>query len=206
MTTTLCFGGSFNPIHHGHLICARAGAEAKGFDRVLLIPSAQPPHKPAATDLAAPADRLAMCKLAVQGDDLFDVTDLELTRTGPSYTIDTVRELKRRGWAEVHWLIGADMAAYLPKWHQPLALLQEVHFWLLARPGWALDWSSMPPEYRHLAERVVSAPLIDLRATTIRERVAAGRSIAYLTPEPVIQYIHERGLFQAPPPIPGSVS
>jgi nicotinate-nucleotide adenylyltransferase len=196
-TRTLSFGGSFNPIHHAHLICARAAAEALGFEQILLIPSAQPPHKPGATDLAPPADRLAMCRLAVEGDALFDVTDLELTRTGPSYTIDTVRELKRRGWREVHWLIGADMAAYLPNWHEPLALLKEVHFWLLARPGWALDWSAMPPEYRHLGERVIPAPLIDLRATTIRERIVAGKSIAYLTPEPVIQYIRGRRLYQA---------
>jgi nicotinate-nucleotide adenylyltransferase len=193
---TLCFGGSFNPIHHGHLICARAVAEVLRFEQILLIPSAQPPHKPGATDLAPPNDRLAMCRLAVAGDALFDVTNLELTRSGPSYTIDTARELKRRGWSEVHWLIGADMAAYLPNWHEPLALLQEVHFWLLARPGWTLDWSTMPPDYRQLSERVVPAPLIDLRATTLRRRVAAGKSIAYLTPDPVVQYIRERGLYQ----------
>lgn len=194
---TLCFGGSFNPIHHGHLVSARAVAEEQGFDRVLLIPSAQPPHKPGATDLAAPHHRLAMCRLAVEGDPLFDVSDLELTRTGPSYTIDTARELKRRGWGEVHWLIGADMVPILPKWHEPDNLLREVTFWLVARPGWAIDWSSLPEAYQHLAERTVKVPQVQLSATLLRERIAAGRSIAYLTPPAVCRYVREQRLYLA---------
>src|SRR5678815_1912728 len=99
----LCFGGSFNPIHHAHLICARAVAEARRFDRVVLVPSALPPHKLRADQLAPPEHRLAMCRLAAEGDRLFEVSDLELTRTGPSYTIDTARELKRQGWDAVAW-------------------------------------------------------------------------------------------------------
>src|SRR5215204_3176269 len=97
----LCFGGSFNPIHHGHLICARAAAEAAGFERVVLIPSALPPHKLDDTELASSTDRLAMCRLAVEGDPWFEVEDIELIRKGPSYTIDTARELRRRGWPDV---------------------------------------------------------------------------------------------------------
>src|SRR5438874_10001193 len=112
---TLCFGGSFNPIHNGHLICAQAVAQKAGYDRVLVIPSAQPPHKPTA-DLASATDRLAMCKLAVQGRDLFEISDIETRRAGPSYTLDTARELRRAGLNDIHWLIGADMLLYLPKW------------------------------------------------------------------------------------------
>lgn len=194
----LCLGGSFNPIHHGHLICARAVAEAAGFDRVVLIPSAQPPHKPGAVDLAAAEHRLAMCRLAADLEgDLFEVNELELHRSGRSYTIDTVRQLKSSGWDEVHWLIGADMLQILPSWHQPEALLREVQFVIMARPGWSLDWTTLPQPYRSLEKKVYSAPLIDLSATDLRRRVAAGRSIRFLTPDPVVQYIYDHGLYRA---------
>ena len=98
---TLCLGGSFNPIHHGHLICARSIAETMGYERVTLIPSARPPHKPDSVDLADPQDRLRMCQLAGQQSAIFDVDDIEVNRTGPSFTIETARELKRRGASEV---------------------------------------------------------------------------------------------------------
>src|SRR5687767_11595954 len=95
----LCFGGSFNPIHAGHLICGEAVAKAKDATRLVLIPSATSPHKMGHADMAPADDRLAMCQLAIVGNTLFEIDDLELRRAGPSYTIDTVRELKRtRGW------------------------------------------------------------------------------------------------------------
>src|SRR5262245_25259949 len=97
----LCFGGPFNPIHHPQLICSRAVAEARGFERVVLIPNSQPRLRPSQTDLVSAEHRLAMCRLAVQGSTTFEVDDLELRRDGPSYTFDTVRELKSRGWPEV---------------------------------------------------------------------------------------------------------
>jgi nicotinate-nucleotide adenylyltransferase len=193
----LCFGGSFNPIHCGHLICARYAAERLGFSSVVLIPSAQPPHKPNATDLAAATHRIRMCHLAVAGCDGFEVNDLETKRTGPSYTIDTARELKRQGWPNVSWLIGADMVSSLPTWHEPDALMAEVEFVVLARPGWALDWETLPPHFRSLRDRVVEAPLIEISATEIRRRVAAGLPIDFLTPGPVVRYIHEAELYSA---------
>src|SRR5688572_25793218 len=134
---TLCFGGSFNPIHHGHLICARAVAERAGFQKVLLIPSAQPPHKPDVSQIADSSHRLAMCEAAVRGEPFFEVSDIEVTGQGPSYTIMTARELRKRGWEKVSWLIGADMVRILPQWHQPEALLNEVEFVAMARPSWA---------------------------------------------------------------------
>jgi nicotinate-nucleotide adenylyltransferase len=191
----LCLGGSFNPIHHAHLICARAAAEAVGLSRVLLIPGRQPPHKIVGTDLASPEDRLAMCRLAVAGDPFFEVSDIEVTRDGPSYTIDTVRQFKAGGWAEVHWLIGADMVRILPQWHEPLSLIREARLILMARPGWSFDWDTLPPAYRPLQANVVPAPLLDISATAIRQRARAGRPIDYLTPEPVVRYIRERQLY-----------
>jgi nicotinate (nicotinamide) nucleotide adenylyltransferase len=140
----VCFGGTFNPIHHGHLLCARAVAEVRGFDRVTLIPSAVPPHKSSLTgniDLASAQDRLAMCRLAVEGDPLFETNDIELHRSSPSFTIDTARELKRRGWPSVSWLIGGDVVPTLPSWHESFALLAEVQFIVMERPGSTLDWN-----------------------------------------------------------------
>lgn len=193
---TLWFGGSFNPIHNGHLICARAVAESAGFHKVVLVPSAQPPHKPGATDLALPEHRATMCRLATQGDSLFAVDDLELTRTGPSYTIDTVAELKQRGETEINWLIGADMLAILPQWHRPEELVRQANLILMARPGWAFDFQSLHPAFRHLEKNIVQAPLIDVSATDIRQRFKAGKSIRYLVPEIAEQYIQERGLYR----------
>lgn len=192
----LCFGGSFNPVHHAHLLCARAVAEARGFDRIVLIPSAAPPHKLQATPLAPPSDRLEMCRLAVAGDSLFEVSDIELDRSGPSYTIETALELRRRGWDRVAWLIGADMVAILPKWHRPLDLLREVELVVMARPGWSFDWDALPEPFRVLRERVTEAPLVDISATMIRRRVAAGLPVRYLTPDRVCDYIETRRLYR----------
>ena len=193
---TLCLGGSFNPIHHGHLICARAVMERAGYEQVMLIPSAQPPHKPNHANLAPAPDRLRMCQLAVLSSASFTVDDIELKRTGPSYTIDTAHELKQaRTWPEVHWLIGADMLNYLPKWHRAPELVKQVHFVVMARPGFAFDWQNLPPEFQHLRERVIEAPRIDISSTQIRDRVRAGLAIDYLTPANVVEYIAGRGLY-----------
>ncbi len=192
----LCFGGSFNPIHHGHLICARAAAETLGIDRVKLIPSAQPPHKPDQSQLAPARHRLAMVKHAIENDPLFEVDDLELTRSGPSYTYDTLLALRSRGLADIHWLIGADMLAIFPQWHRAADLLKLAAFDILARPGWQFDFAALPPTFRSLADRVIDAPLIDLSATDLRRRTADGRSIRYATPDPVITYINAHRLYR----------
>jgi nicotinate-nucleotide adenylyltransferase len=192
----LCFGGSFNPIHHGHLICARAVAEKAGFDRIVLIPSAQPPHKPQTSGIAPAEHRLAMCQLAArQQPGLFEVDDLELSRAGRSFTLDTVGQLKARGWPEVNWLIGGDMLLHLPKWHEPEQLLKAANFIIMGRPGWSIDWEKLPAVYRGLERNVVAAPLIDLSATEVRQRVAEGRSIEYLCPPGVVEYIQAHGLY-----------
>ena len=197
----LYYGGSFNPIHHAHLICARAVAEAAGFERVVLVPSSLPPHKPQAADIAPAADRLAMCRLAAAiQSGLFEADDIEIIRGSRSYTIDSVRALKDRGESEVHWLIGADMLRILPQWHQAQSILDEASLVIIARPGWDFDWETMPAEFRRLKKNVVTAPLIDISATEIRRRVAAGESIEYLTPPPVVEYIMSHGLYRQAPP------
>ena len=196
----LCLGGSFNPIHHGHLITARAVAEARGYDRVVLIPSAVPPHKLEASGMVSPRNRAEMCRLAVENDGLFDVDDLELARPGPSYTLDTARELRRRGWDRVDWLIGADMVPGLTNWHQPHDLLKEVTFVVARRPGHDIDWNTLSDvlsrEMQKLQAQVVDTPQIDISGTLLRTRLAAGQSIRYLTPDPVIDYITRHNLYR----------
>ena len=130
------FGGTFDPVHHGHLIVARALAEARGYDRITLVPSASPPHK--APACAPAADRLAMLHLAVEAERLFDVCDVELRREGASYTFDTVAELASRLEApgRVHLVLGADMLADLPHWHRADELVRLVEFVVAVRPPW----------------------------------------------------------------------
>ena len=195
MLKTLCLGGSFNPIHYGHLICARAAAENANLNRVLLIPSDQPPHKPNDVALADAADRLAMTQAAIAGHRTFAVADLEIGRPGPSYTIDTARALKQQGFEQVNWLIGADLLPQLPTWHEPDALLEEVTFWVMQRPGSTIDWPSLPPPLQALRKRLLVVPQIDISATDIRRRVHNGRLIDFLTPPPVVRYIEEHRLY-----------
>jgi nicotinate-nucleotide adenylyltransferase len=139
---------------------------------------------------------LAMCRLAAAENGLFTVDDREVRRAGPSYTLDTARELRADGIDPVHWMIGADMLRLLPKWHQPEALLKEVDFVIVARPGWTFDWDTMPPAFRHLQSHVVIAPLIDISATDIRARARAKQPIDHLVPKSVARYIEEHKLYQ----------
>lgn len=202
----LCLGGSFNPPHYGHLVTTRAAAEklrfvdasGAGAGDVLLIPSARPPHKPGDPAMASPADRRAMCGLAVASDPAyrsFRVDDLEMSRDGPSYTIDTVRALKARGHAEVWWLIGADLLAGLPSWRESAALLTEATMVVMRRPGHAIDWPALPPPVRALEANVVDVPAVPISATEVRRRIRAGEPIDGLTPPAVIDHIRRRGLY-----------
>jgi nicotinate-nucleotide adenylyltransferase len=139
-----------------------------------------------------------MCQVVSHSDPLFEVEPIELNRTGPSYTIDTARELSARGWGRVTWLIGADMLNLLPKWHLPHDLLREVDFVIARRPGSVIDWSALPPEFRVLEANVVDAPLIDLSATEIRRRIREGRPIRYMVTPEVERYIVDQNLYAHP--------
>lgn len=192
----LCYGGSFNPIHHGHLICAQAAAEALGFDRVYLIPSAQPPHREHDSDMASAHDRLTMCQLAVANTPLFQVDDVELRRDKASYTLETARILKHERQVEVAWLIGGDTLPRLPTWYDFPNLLKEVQFVVMERPGWQIDWDKVDISFQPLRQNVVAAPLIDISATDIRGRARLGKSIDFLTPLAVAAYIDSNELYR----------
>jgi nicotinate-nucleotide adenylyltransferase len=206
MAEDIClFGGTFDPVHHGHLIVARAIAEAKGFLRVTLVPANNPPHKP--PPQASAADRLAMLKLAIEADGLFDLCDLELNRSGPSYTLDTLKALRQRwGQATLHWVIGADMLGELRQWHRVEEVLELANLLVADRPAKAPRAAHpslqetrvlrpVPGEFLH-------TPLIDISSSDIRARVREGKPIRYLVPQAVARYIAEHNLYRdaQPPP------
>jgi nicotinate-nucleotide adenylyltransferase len=198
------FGGSFDPVHHGHLIVARAVAERLGFDRVVLVPAGHSPHK--IRIYASAADRLAMLRLAVEGQSLFEVSDVEIVRAGPSYTLDTLHEFRlRHAQARLAWIVGADMLADLPKWHRAKELVEQFELVIAARPdsGQTLDAALANMEQAfgqehagRLRQSVVRTPLIEISSTDIRDRIAQGKSIAYLVPASVNRYIDEHGLYR----------
>lgn len=195
------YGGTFNPIHLGHLIVAEEVRRRFGAgQRVLFMPAAQPPHK--AEDLAPAHHRLAMVRLAVADNPGFDVSDLELTRTGPSYTIDTVRELQRREpERRVRVLVGADSVPELPTWREAPALVRESQIVVAARPGWdvgrldalrdAFDAEVLDGLRRHWFD----TPLVGISGTEIRRRLRAGESVRYWVPAAVEEYVQRNGLY-----------
>ncbi|MFP4139408.1 MAG: nicotinate-nucleotide adenylyltransferase [Planctomycetota bacterium] len=204
------FGGTFDPIHNGHLIVARDIAEARRLDRITLMPAGVPPHK--AASQTAGEHRLAMCQRVADRDPLFDVSDLELGREGRSYTIDTVDALRERG-CDVTLIIGTDMLEYLPHWHRSDELLGRASFLVAARPPLdervdeifrKLENVFAPHVVGRLRESIVETSRIEISSTQIRERRSAGKPISYLTPECVVDYIAENGLYAGNGPQSGS--
>jgi len=203
LSKTLLFGGSFDPIHIGHLIVSRYVAEHLGIERIVLIPAPSPPHK-VGRRLAPAGDRLELCRRAVAGDPQFAVSDWELTQPGPSYTLHTIRHFRSGlpAGTDLYFLIGADSLRELGSWHRVGELVEECTVVTAARPSCA------PPDFSRLlgplTERQieklrahwVAGPLIDISATDVRTRVRDGRSIRYLVPEAVAAYISERGLYR----------
>jgi nicotinate-nucleotide adenylyltransferase len=178
------YGGTFDPIHHGHLILAREAREQLNLDRVIFVPAAASPFKD--TPQTAATDRLAMIECAIAGEPGFAVDSLELNRPPPSYTIDTVENIRaREPNAELFYLIGQDNVSGLPEWHRFNDLQKVVQFVVLDRTGQKPDHSC-----------IVVRRLIDISATEIRNRVARGHSIRYLVPAAVEEMIRSRRLYQ----------
>ncbi len=195
------FGGSFNPVHTGHLVMAQDAIDHFGLHKVLWIPAAQPPHK---TSLAPAEDRLEMLRLAVQGDARYEVSDEEVARGGVSFTVDTVERLRaRRPEAELHLVIGGDTLRELHTWKDIGRLLTLCRVVTVARPGFSAD--SIDPALlrlpdpwpRTLLANVITGHLVEISASDIRQRISRRQSIRYLVPESVERYIRERGLYSA---------
>lgn len=201
----VCFGGTFNPVHVGHLITARAAAEKLGARRVWLIPAAIPPHK--ACPGVRADDRLAMLRLAVREDELFEVSPLELERPGPSYTVDTLAALRKLHGSDVEliWLIGLDMLTELGTWHRTAEVVELARVVTLPRPPLppdldaclsALAETFTPEQVRRLRADILPTPLLEISASQIRRRVREGLSIRYLVPDSVWDYIAHQGLYR----------
>lgn len=185
------FGGSFNPPHLAHLIVAETVREAADLERVLWIPSARPPHKEREA-VASARHRYAMTERAIEGNDAFAISDVEMQREGPSYTVETVRILREQEPERRFGLIiGGDSLADFLSWHRPLEIVEQVPLIVYRRPG---SDAEPPPE---IAGRVafVDAPLLEVSGTEIRERTQAGRSVRYRVPEAVRRYIESYRLY-----------
>jgi len=195
-------GGTFNPVHMGHLVLAQDALEGRRLDRMLFVPSASPPHKEHANVLGA-AHRLAMLEAALHGDARFDISTVELDRGGVSYSVETMRELKaQRPDAEFFFVIGADSLYDLHEWRKPYALLEMCEFIVMGRPGYT-ETAITPETVRlnapwpsRLRRNLVAGHLVDISSSDIRRRVAGGRRIRYLVPEAVESYISEHHLYR----------
>jgi nicotinate-nucleotide adenylyltransferase len=192
------YGGTFNPPHVGHLICAQEALIQLALGRVVFMPAAVPPHKTVPDDPGA-QHRLGMCRAAVSDDDRFEVSDLEVVRAGTSYTLDTLEELNTSvPDSDLFLILGADVAAGLPRWHRPERILELATPALAERAGTPDTAVTEALSSLSGGERALhfDMPTIDISSTVIRRRAAAGQSIRYLVPDPVATYINSHRLYQ----------
>lgn len=193
-------GGTFDPVHVGHLGLAEAARTAFDLDRVLFVPAAVPPHKPEGA-VASADDRLAMVRRAVEAAPHFAVSEVELERQGPSYTVDTLAELQQRHpGADVYFIAGADEVLALHTWRDPQRLVQMARFIAATRPGFDLSRLAELELRLGPAARGRFLPLnwveLGLSSTDLRRLLAEGRSVRYLVPDRALDYIEERRLYR----------
>lgn len=192
-------GGTFNPPHVGHLICAQEAHAQLGLDRVILMPAGVPPHKEAIGDPGAEA-RYAMCRAAVEGDERFAVSRLEIDREGRSFTVDTLRALHDHDpQDDITFIVGGDMARSLPSWREPEAVLSLATLAVAerAQDARAQIEAAIAPLAGAQRVRFFDMPRIDVSSSLVRERVAAGRPIRWLVPDAVAQRIGQGGWYRA---------
>lgn len=193
------FGGSFNPIHYGHLMICEYIKEEMGLDKVIFIPTGNPPHKE--LELSA-EDRYEMVRLAISPNPDFEISDIETTRVKKSYTVDTIRELKKIYKEEkLYFLIGLDSLFQLKTWMKIGDLSQEIEFVVALRPGY-LDKEEINKEIDFLRENfgtkinLIKTPLYEISSTDLRDRIREGKSLRYLIPKKVLDYIEESGFYK----------
>lgn len=193
------FGGSFNPIHYGHLMICEYIKEEMGLDKVIFIPTGNPPHKE--LELSA-KDRYEMVRLAISPNPDFEISDIETTRVKKSYTVDTIRELKKIYKEEkLYFLIGLDSLFQLKTWMKIEDLSKEIEFVVALRPGY-LDKEEINKEIDFLRENfgtkinLINTPLYEISSTDLRDRIREGKSLRYLIPKKVLDYIEESGFYK----------
>lgn len=200
-------GGTFNPPHLGHLVCAQEALEALGLDRVVLVPVNLPPHKAIEVDPGV-EHRVAMCAAAIAGDERLALTRLEVDRPGPSYTVDTLRALRARApQDELTFIVGGDQARSLQTWKEPSAVLELARLAVaereeVRRGDIAAELAGLPGGRDRVS--FFDMPRIDISSSLVRRRAAAGRAVRYLVPDAVAAHIEREGLYRPPSPAPGA--
>ena len=192
-------GGTFDPIHYGHLVAAEEARHAFGLGSVLFIPCGQPYHKPKAP-IASAEDRYEMTRVAIASNPFFDVSRIEIDRPGPSYTIDTVESLRHeQPNCALRIILGTDAVEELTSWARPEGLLKECRLIVVSRPGtsWAEARRALPAAYLEHVDWL-EIPGLHISSTELRQRAAEGRPLRYLVPDAVDAYIRERGLYGVP--------
>jgi nicotinate-nucleotide adenylyltransferase len=197
-------GGTFDPIHYGHLVVAEEVREALSLDRVLFVPAAVPPHK-IGLAITSAEDRAAMVELAIAGNPAFVMSRIELDRDGPSYTADTLAALadeaaRQRVARELFFILSAEAVNGLPSWHEPDRVLALARLVVVPRPGWPLPApAELEARFGAQAARFVPVATLPLAhsASDVRARAAAGRSIRYLVPPAVESYIRDHRLYRS---------
>jgi len=189
------FGGAFNPPHLAHLIVAESARVHAGLDRVLWIPTGRPPHKPE-TPLAPSTDRLEMVARAIVGNPYFELSDVEVTRPGASYMVETISILKTQR-SEQHFdlIIGGDSLHAFHTWFRFREIVRQVGLVVFDRSG--LDYSEVEEDIMAAVKWIPNPPRLEISSSDIRARIAAGKSIRYLVPESVEHYIRRRDLYSA---------
>lgn len=189
-------GGTFNPIHYGHLVTAEAARDAFGLERVIFVPAGQPPHK---TGVIAPAEhRYLMTFLATASNDRFDTSRVEIDRPGPSYTSETLAHFHALD-PDVQWyfITGADAVMEIVQWHAAREVFEYAEVIAASRPGYALRLSALVPDLGDRVKHIhhLEVPALAISSSDIRRRLAHGLSIRYLVPEAVEHYIRKNGLY-----------
>jgi nicotinate-nucleotide adenylyltransferase len=190
-------GGTFDPVHHGHLAIAEEARESLGLERVLFMPAAAPPHKPG-RPVSPAAHRLAMVRLAVAGNPFFDASDLEIRRGGASYTVDTLEALRSDGLVDPWLILSSEALAGFPDWREPRRVLELARLAVVPRGGFdPLGSAWVEQRFPGAEDRVhfLGGPLLPISGSVVRRRAAAGRSVRYLVPDAVAAYIADHHLY-----------
>jgi nicotinate-nucleotide adenylyltransferase len=190
-------GGTFDPVHYGHLAIAEEARAVLGFERILFVPAARQPLK-RGEHSATPQQRLEMTQLACNGNPAFEVSPIEILRAGPSYTVDTLETLHAQGMIDLHFIVGADAAADLYRWRAAGRIVELARIVVIGRPGFAVDCTALSHDLPGLEARLtlLEGPGLDISSSELRRRVAAGLPIRYQTPESVAEYIAQQKLYQ----------
>jgi len=193
-------GGTFDPVHHGHLVAASEVQSKFDLDEVIFVPTGQPWQK-TERDVSPPEHRYLMTVIATASNPRFTVSRVDIDRPGPTYTIDTLRDLRsERDVSELYFITGADALDQIISWKDADELFELAHFIGVTRPGHVLDRSGLPVDRVSLME----IPALAISSTDCRVRVAAGKPVWYLVPDGVVQYISKHRLYAAEGPGPAS--